>query len=41
LVSLVNSVFLVGLDDEIWHSAVGLKIKNQFFEKKKGKKRKP
>jgi hypothetical protein len=25
LVSLVDSVFLVGLDDEIWHSAVGLK----------------
>ncbi|MFT4972891.1 MAG: hypothetical protein ACI9JY_002097 [Saprospiraceae bacterium] len=25
LVSLVRSLFLVGLDDEIWLSAVGLK----------------
>jgi len=31
LVSLVGSVFLVGLDDEIWHSAVGLKNSTLFF----------
>ena len=41
LVSLVNSVFLVGFDDEIWHNAVVLKIRSNFFEKKKEKKRKP
>jgi hypothetical protein len=41
LVSLINSVFLVGLDDEVWHSVVGLKNQTSFFEKKKEKKRKP
>jgi hypothetical protein len=40
LVSLVSCVFLVGFDDEIWHSAVGLKNSTLFFEKKKEKKRK-
>ena len=41
MVSLVGSVFLVCLDDKIRHSAVGLKIRLNFFEKKKEKKRKP
>jgi len=41
LVSFVKRVFLVCFNDEIWHSAVGLKIKINFFEKKKEKKRKP
>ena len=31
LVSLVGSVFLVGLDNEIWHNAFGLKIQLYFF----------
>ncbi len=41
LVSLVNRIFLVGFDDEVWHKAVVLKIWPNFFEKKKEKKRKP
>jgi hypothetical protein len=28
----------VCLDDEVWHSVVGLKIRPYFFEKKKEKK---
>jgi hypothetical protein len=31
----------VGFDDEVWHNAVVLKIRPNFFEKKKEKKRKP
>ena len=31
LVSLVGSVFLVGLDNEIWHNAFGLKKSIIFF----------
>ena len=38
LVSLVKSIFLVGFDDEVWHKAVVLKIRPNFFEKKKRKK---
>ena len=38
LVSLVCSVFLVGFDDEVWHSAVGLKIDLIFLKRKKRKK---
>ena len=38
MVSLVGSVFLVGLDNEIWHNAVGLKIRLNFLKRKKRKK---
>jgi hypothetical protein len=31
----------MGFDDEVLHSTVGLKIRPNFFEKKKEKKRKP
>ena len=39
LVSLVGSVFLVGLDDEIWHSVVGLKKFDFIFLKRKKRKK--
>jgi hypothetical protein len=41
LVSLVDGIFLVGFDDEIWHNVVGLKNETLISKRKKRKKESP